>query len=179
MKIPLLCDLAECSISEHISAMKEIFFTLFFSFMPLWLGAFFIVASEGSSYASVLNSIVKNVSNGELLIYCNAIVAPIFFVALEEKKGKETFPSKIFHLSIFILVLIFSAVAFALQRVGFDFNDEFIMIVSLTSLVVSLVILYTSSVLNRGRKDLPNKVMSDQTTSFVDQYRRRREVKND
>ena len=147
--------------------------------MPLWLGVLLIIASKGGNLNKVYTLLNENITNGDLLIYCNAIVAPIFYLALAEIRGKETFPTKMFHILFFVLIMIFSATTYALRLAKFDFNESFISYASYCTLFVSLCILYTSAVLNRGRKDLPNQIMSRQTKSYVEQYGARREAKND
>lgn len=167
MKIPIFCDLADCAYQHHMATLKEMGITFVFSFMPLWLSAALIYFSSGAS--SVYEAILKNISNGELLIYSNSIIAPIFYIALEESEHYKSFPSKISHLLIFIIVMVFAAVCFSLQRIGIKFNSEYIVPFSTTALCVSLFIRYSSATINKWRKT-PSAIISQQTADYVRQY---------
>lgn len=119
--------------------------------------------------ASFYGSVFPNIKNGELLIYCNSIVAPIFYIALEESEHYKTFPSKIAHLLIFFLVMVFAAVCFSLQKLGIKVNSNNIVPFSIIALCVSLFIRYSSATINRSRKN-PASEMSRQQNSYVNQY---------
>lgn len=174
MSIPIFGDLCDCRWEFHWSTIKEMFVTFAFSMLPLWLSAVFIYNSSDAS--SVGNAVVANISNGELLIYCNSIIAPIFYMALEESHYYRTFPSKGTHLFVFVIVMVLSGAYFAFYKIGIKFNSASIVPFSVGILLVSLFIRYSSGTINRSRKD-PAALMSAQTGSFVDQYRDHRRAR--
>lgn len=171
MRIPILHDLTDCAGSFHVATLKEMGVTFVFSFMPLWLSAALIYFSSGAP--SVYDAILKNIGNGELLIYCNSIIAPIFYIALEESEHYKSFPSKISHLLVFIILMLFAAVCFSLQRIGVKFNSEYIVPFSVAALCVSLFIRYSSATLNKWRRS-PASMISQQTAAYVSQYQAHR-----
>lgn len=171
MKIPIFHDLADCPCSFHAATIKEMGITFIFSFMPIWLSAALIYFFTDAS--SVYDSIILNINNGELLIYCNSIIAPIFYIALEESEHYKSFPSKIPHLLIFIIVMLFAAVCFSLQKIGVKFNSNSIVPFSIATLFISLFIRYSSATLNKWRRS-PSAMMSKQTATYVQQYQTHR-----
>ena len=91
-EIPILGDLADTTLEDHIYSLKELIVTLFMSTLPIWGGAFIIIlTSKTSDELNYFNSIELLVSNGELYLYATSLLAPVIYIALKEREeGKNS-----------------------------------------------------------------------------------------
>lgn len=80
--IPILWDVRSASWANWREAFKEVFITLFFSLMPLWLGlisVFILTISDGAS-----NFVAKFASSAELAIVATSLLGPMLYMMFRE-----------------------------------------------------------------------------------------------
>ncbi|HOS46434.1 MAG TPA: hypothetical protein PLQ69_08150 [Paludibacter sp.] len=93
-KIPIFGGLVNCCAEDFAAAIKELLSTLVIALSPIWLGAFFMVSrsDEERNYISI---IIDSVKHGELMIYCTALLAPVFYITSSDKYLHGVFPNKL------------------------------------------------------------------------------------
>jgi len=118
-KLPLLSGLEKCTVEDHSSAVKEIFFTLIFSFSPIYIVIIgdYLFRNDNSAFDFWL-SLKKTILNGELFLYITSLIAPIFYTVLRERESGEKFPSKLSNMFVYIGIVFVAAISFAFQRSG-------------------------------------------------------------
>lgn len=140
-KIPLIAGLADCEARDHKEALHELFFTLLGASLPVLIGAWVIVLT--AQEALFFQSMLDNIHNGELFLYCTSLVAPIIYMATTNKQGDLEFPTKRSHIAIVFILMIFSSITFGLQRAGIILsNKEFMFKTSVIFFAVSVLLLY-------------------------------------
>jgi hypothetical protein len=123
--IPLLGPLADCTLSAHWNALKEMATILILSTVPLWLGSllqFFV--NQGTTWAEYKTALVSTVSGGELFLYCTSLLAPICWLALSDPPGAKKFPSKLSHIVFLLIINLIAAGVFGLQKGGQHLNQR-------------------------------------------------------
>ena len=103
---PLIGGLLYCEWSDHWHAIKEFFTTVFWAFMPIWLGAFVAYVMDMSGKISYLSQLHKALINGEPYIYASSLLAPVFYMALDENKSIRSFYSKLAHMIFVGLIIV-------------------------------------------------------------------------
>jgi DNA adenine methylase len=83
---------------------------------------------------------------GELFMYCTALLAPLFWVALTEPPGDREFPSKVSHMVFIGVINVVAAVCFALMAAGKHLNPIFTVRGSGYMFKASIVLLYLGTV---------------------------------
>jgi hypothetical protein len=80
--IPIISDAASANWPHWREALKEVFVTLFFSLMPLWLGLFIVkiltIADGPSAF------LAKFASNAELAILATSLLGPLLYMMFRE-----------------------------------------------------------------------------------------------
>jgi cytochrome bd-type quinol oxidase subunit 2 len=175
-KLPLLGGLPKCSIEDHKNAFIELFFTLLFSFSPILitiLGDYYFWDDKTSF--SVLDSIVKNIKNGELFLYVSSLMAPIFYTILRDRKSQERFPSGLSNMFFYFLIVLISALSFAYQRAG-NVNQASLFLTSKYVFCFSVLLYYLILVYNNYMIPNPAEEMRDSEQEFSDQVAKHRGV---
>lgn len=149
-KIPIIGGLINCSYEDFSSAAKEISSTLIIATSPIWLGAFFILCrdEETRGYFTIL---IDSLSHGELMIYCMALLAPVFYITSNDKYLRGVFPNKLSSIISAAVILIISSAAYALQRTGYMYNQSKIFTFSVSLFFISLLILFVNKVYNNSK----------------------------
>jgi len=171
--IPIFGDLIDCRISDHSEAFKEFIIGLIFSTMPIWLGTlvnFVIIDAENHGF---LSSLKNTISYGELFIYCNATLAPIFYNAIKDEKGMPNFPGQFWHIFLVILISIICSAFFSLQRTNVNLDTEIIFPSSIGLYLFSLILFYLSMVYKNNRLTGALDVRKTKTNEFVGDFNRR------
>ncbi|TFW18859.1 hypothetical protein [Duganella callida] len=114
--LPLIGGLADCSGKDHVQALKEFFFALAFSTTTFWVTVVIMSVLIDYQKASLLDMILKTVSNGELLIFSVSFAGPILLAAMQDRKGKSPFPGAIWHVYALWVFAVVAAVIFGLLR---------------------------------------------------------------
>jgi hypothetical protein len=159
-KIPIIGGLINCSYEDFSSAAKEITSTLIIATSPIWLGAFFILCrnEETRGYFTIL---IDSLSHGELMIYCMALLAPVFYITSNDKYLRGVFPNKLSSIISAVVILLISSAVYALQRTGYMYNQRRIFTFSVSLFLISLLILFVNKVYNNSK-----------ITTYIDLYQR-------
>jgi RsiW-degrading membrane proteinase PrsW (M82 family) len=145
-RFPLLGPLVTCKFKDHTQAAAEFLCTIILGTMPLWLDGL-IGSVHNTSTTKTYTDIWKEVIvNGELYLYCASFLAPIFYIALTDKKGDKPFPSKLSFLISTTLILIVSASLFSMKRSKDSYNETLFVIISACLFVFSALLLYLATV---------------------------------
>ncbi len=121
-QVPIFGGLGQATASDHQEALKELAVSLLISTCPIWGGslALYIVrvtANETTRYWQCLQSIIQN---GELFIYAASTLAPVIYIVTRDRSTARSFPSKFTFIMAVLLVALFSAIIFSVQRVRSD-----------------------------------------------------------
>ena len=152
-KIPIFGGLFECKEPTHWNeAFWELCFTLLGSTMPLWLGIIILLVigqDKGVDFFKALSEITRN---GELFIYASSTLAPILYIAIEDKPGKSKFPSRNSHVAIYVVIIAISAAIFGLRRANFELTDnDFVLSISRIFFATSIILVYIAMVYRNHR----------------------------
>jgi len=172
--IPLVSGLLECKRRDHWYALQEFFVIIIFSTVPIWVGGFVVYLSSKLSKMTYIESIIINISNGELFLYSAAILAPIFYIALIDYPGTKIFPNRLSHIGSIVIVLVLSSVAFGLQRMGIKLLDSLIFKTSCIFFIITLVFFYIALVYkNRRFPDISEEIKNGEN-KFTENYLKHR-----
>lgn len=173
--IPLLGGLADCDLSDHREALGQTFIVLLFSTAPLWLAALIVYGTGDDLAGSAFLAALKGtVANGELYMYCTALLAPIFWIALVDMPGARAFPSKISHMVLIAIIEIVAALFFGLISAGKHLNDAFKFKTSLYMFELAVLLLYLGTVYHISRIAEATTEFKKQETDFTEKLRERR-----
>lgn len=152
-RIPILCGLIGCTRENHIETSKEVFSNTVIGFMPVWLGGWILYVTDTKSLPepSFITSMLSTVRQGELYMYCTAILAPVFYLALKQERRMKRFPGAHSHILFVVIILVICAVAFGLLRAGVGLNQGFIFKFSVYLFCFSFVLSYLASVYDKSR----------------------------
>lgn len=150
----------DCEGTDHWEALGQTFVLLLFSMAPIWLSSL-IVYGNGKDLAGAAfkAAVYGSVARGELFMYCTALLAPIFWIALVDLPGARAFPSKISHMVLIALIDLVASVFFGLISAGKPPNEVFTFNASVFLFGFSVVLLYLGTVYHVSR-------MAEATTEF-------------
>jgi hypothetical protein len=172
---PLLSGLPDCDWSDHWEAFGQTFVVLLFSTAPIWLTALIAYGSgENLTFATFRSAMHGSVANGELFMYCTALLAPIFWVALVDLPGARAFPSKISHMVLIAVIDLIAAVFFGLSSSGKHLNPIFVFRASSYLFVLSTALLYLGTVYYISRVAEATTEFKRQETDFTVEMREHR-----
>lgn len=159
-EVPLLGPLVDCDFRDHWQSLGQTAVVLVLSTAPIWLAAI-VVFSTGTeiSLAAFKSSLYGTVSRGELFMYCTALLAPMFWIALVDPPRARVFPSKVSHMLLIGIIDIIAAVLFGLGVAGNQLNQHFTFPLSIWMFIVSVILLYLGTVYHNSR-------LPDATTEF-------------
>ena len=99
-------------------------------------------------------------------MYCTALLAPMFWVVLIDPLGSPTFPSKVSHMVLIVVIDLIAALFFGLIVAGSRLNEHFISSLSLTMFIVSIVLLYLGTVYHESQVANAATEFKKQETDF-------------
>jgi len=177
-EVPLLGPLANCSITDHKSALKEFTVILVFATVTFWLSALFLKALKLNDEASYISLLLSTVRSGELFIFSVAFLGPILVTAAEDPKYARQFPGRIWHFLALVFIALIAAGFYALLKIAQTqglhelFNKEFLfdssVIISVTAVSLRyLAIVYRKQTFN------PEKELKQQEGNFADEFEQR------
>lgn len=166
---PLIGGLTYCEWGDHWNAMKEFTTTILWAFMPIWLGAFVAYVMDMTSDPSYLSKLHDALKNGELYIYASSLLAPVFYMALDENKNMRSFYGKLAHMIFVGFIIVISAVLFLMKRLNVIYNEPVVVKVSYSLMCVSAAIYYIAIVYNNNRRN-PSSQMRHDEDEYVAEY---------
>src|ERR1700690_855172 len=159
-KAPLLGGLVDCDGSDHWEALGQTFIVLLFSTVPIWLGSLIVYGSgknlEGAAFRAAIRG---SVANGELFMYCTALLTPMLWVAFVDLPGARAFPGKISQMVLIGVVNGLAAIFFGLISAGRPLNPTFTFQTSAYMFGSSVLLLYVGTVYHVSR-------VAEATTEF-------------
>jgi hypothetical protein len=108
----------------------------------------------------------STISNGELFMYCTALLAPMFWIALDDPPGAGVFPSKKSHMFLIGIINVVATGFFALGIAGKHLNPHVTFKISTYMFYVSLALLYLGTVYHVNRMPDGAEVFKEQEESF-------------
>lgn len=172
-KLPLIGGLVNCSAKDFLEAFEELFLKQFFSLSPIWLWAFVMKITEQGKNKRLADIITDSVSHGELFLYCTSILAPIFYMALSERKTSRTFPNKLSHIVFVVTIISLSSIFFVLNRKGEPFNIQNVFTFSIIFYSVSLLLIYIATVYKNSLLS-PSEEFQKEEKDFVNEFNNHR-----
>ncbi len=133
---------------------------------PMWLGAclLWIKTNEKRDYFDIL---INSIQNGELMIYCTALLAPVFYITISDKHPIRFFPNKLSSVITAIAILMVTAAVYAHQRSGSLYKQELIFNLSVFLFFTSLLILFVTKVYNNSRFSTYMDIAQQEKKLFV------------
>ncbi len=116
-----------------------------------------------SSYTAAVRS---TIADGELFVYCMAILAPVYWMALADPPGARAFPSRRSHVGLVLLMNAVATIFFTLITAHEKVNKEFAFRGSCTLFAFSLVLLYLAMVYHASRLSDPSQEFKKQEDAF-------------
>ena len=166
-QVPLLGGLVDCDGADHWDALGQTFVVLLLSTTPIWLAALIIYGSGTNlDYSAFKLAMRSTVANGELFMYCTALLAPMFWVALVDPPGARVFPSKVSHMVLIAVIDVVAAVFFGLSVAGRKPNDVFTLVASKYMFAFSIFLLYLGTVYHVSRVGNATAEFKRQETDF-------------
>lgn len=113
-RLPIVSRLADCTIKDHLQALKELSFAFAFSTVTFWLGAIIMMPQKLFSEKGYWELLLSTFANGELLIFSVSFIGPIFLATLVDRPaGKTQFPGREWHMAFLIIIALISAALFS------------------------------------------------------------------
>lgn len=170
-KLPLIGGLVNCSGRDFWEALEELFSKLLVSLSPILVWIFYVYLSGQET--SFLNIVISTVRHGELFLYCTSLLAPIFYMALHERRGSRTFPNKLSHMLLVLLIISCSVLFFFLYRKGEPLDPRNVFNMSMVFYLVSVMLIYIATVYKNSTLSPPDEFQR-QENDFSKQYNNHR-----
>lgn len=164
----------EATPTDHWHAFQRVFWDTLFSTITVWLSTILVFLSGSSTlggWPRFWEAFVISVTNGELYICATALLAPVFWVALDEYPGGKLFPNRRSHIGILVVVNVLAGLIFGLDRSHRITNQINTLYVSLVLFGIALVILYISTVSHfLLTSNIPGEFKKDQN-EFLEEFK--------
>jgi hypothetical protein len=172
--VPLLGGLVDCDGADHWEALGQTFVVLLLSTTPIWLAALIIYGSGNNrDYSAFKVAMRSTVANGELFMFCTALLAPILWVALVDLPRVQTFPNKASHMVLLAVTGLLAAALFALTS-SKQLNPVFAIRASTYMFLFSVGLLYLGIAYHVSRVAKAATEFRRQEREFSDEMRRYR-----
>lgn len=168
--------LVDCDGSDHWEAVAQTFVVLLFSTAPIWLAAIIVYGSGDDLALSALKAALHGtVAKGELFMYCTALLAPVFWVALVDLPGARAFPSKTSHMVLIAVIDLVAAAFFGLISAGKHLNQFFTFRLSTCMFGLSVLLLYLATLYHVSRVAEATAEFRRQEKDFTEAVQEHRE----
>lgn len=183
---PILSDVRPASWSDWREALKEVFVTLFFSLMPLWLGIFIVLILTITDGA--FSFVTKFASRAELAIVATSLLGPLLYMMFREEGPTpgdwliRRFPGGLWFIIIILACCIIATVMYAFTYlsetrafydksgapINFIAADTVALLSWVLFIIVVLLILFACTIRN-FIENLAPRMMSGDTEEFVEE----------
>lgn len=144
--------LVDCDGRDHWESLGQTTVITGLSTAPIWLATLMVFAAAAHMDMPALKAaLYGTVAKGELFMYCTALLAPIFWVALVDPPRARVFPSKVSHMFLIAIIDLIAAVFFGELTAGKKVNEQFVIKASAWMFFLSLVLLYLGTVYHTSR----------------------------
>lgn len=159
-----------------MESFKEVFVSMLLSTMPLWLGSlitFSVATQHYKTFSGYFSAFVGSVSDGEMLIYATAAIAPMFYFALATTERPRDFPGRLSHIICGLLIFMVCTALFGVQRSGVKLNPDFVLPASAVLYFFAIVMIYIATTYRNWRDAAETVIRRAETlpqneeTSFV------------
>jgi len=185
-RFPIVTDLRSATWPNWREAFKEIFVTLFFSLMPLWLGLLIVKLLTITGGTSQF--ITKFASSSDLGILSASLLGPMLYMMFREDNDSSGnriipgFPSGLWFIMATVACCIVATVIYSFTYLSaihafFDkggavitfINSETVTQTSWTLFSVVVVLILFASTIRNSMETQPARMMSDDTQNYVSQ----------
>lgn len=173
-KTPLIGGLINCSKEDFSAATKELLSTLFIAMSPIWLGAFFLWCYSVEGELNYITILLNSLRNGELMIYCTSLLAPVFYITSSDKYTIVGFPNKLSSIITAVVILMITTAVYAIQKSGASYNRNILFNLSIFLFCVSLIILFVNKVYNNSKIGTYLDVTQNEEKNFTSQLGQRK-----
>ncbi len=174
---PLFGGLVDCGFKEHWDAASQILVVLILSTTPIWLATLLLYSmGDNGSYAELRAAFHSTIANGELFMYCTALLAPMFWIALDDPPGAGAFPSKRSHMFLIGIIDLIASGFFALGISGRHLNPSITFRLSTYLFYISLTLLYLGTVYHLNRMPDGAEVFRKEEASFSSRVQKHRQA---
>jgi hypothetical protein len=176
-RAPLIGHAFDCDFGEHWETAVEIFVGLLWSMLPILVGTFdAFVKGPAFTWSDFQSAVGSTTAGGELFIYAAAFLAPIFWIIHHVPPGAGPFPSPIAHGILTILITLFAALAFQMQRTGQQLNPSILHGLALLFFWMSVLLIYLATLYHNHRLPaVSREEIKNQEQQFLENYRERHE----
>jgi hypothetical protein len=178
--IPLVGGLVDCGVRDHWDAMSQTLVVLTLSTTPIWLATILLYAmSESAGFNALKSALHSTIANGELFMYSTALLAPMFWIALDDPPGAGAFPSKKSHMFLIGIIDLIASGFFALGISGRHLNPNVTFTLSTYMFYFSLILLYLGTVYHVNRMPNGAEVFKKQEGDFSISVKKHRQGKRE
>ncbi len=170
-RIPLLGMYFNFSAHDYLDAFRELSVTMIFSLAPLWVGTFKLHFFDNMSYYQAMKSLY---SSGQLLCYSAAFLGPVIYAISKDRDMRRRFPNKWWFLIFAVFVTFISPFAFQTNSLNIVIFPDILVSCSEKIFIFSIIVYFSTLVIENWLKDNPSSKMVKDTTQFVDAVNRRR-----
>lgn len=157
----------------YAGALYEFLYLSVWSILPFALGALVLYVTTDSQVKSFYEFGRATYQNGELLVFTISMLAPILYLTLHEPEQAESFPHKLPISTTVAIIVVTSAVLFALLKAQAVKDLSFVTDLSVILTVIALVFRYLALVYHRLRMpQVSERDLRSPQDEFVEQYRR-------
>lgn len=152
--LPLVSGLPECKPYHYVDAVKEVVVNLILSTSPLWLGSlitFGIDIDRPKTFGNYESVLMKSLTDGAMLIYATAAIAPIFYFALTRPRTERDFPSRLSHVVFGLLIFMICTALFGVQQSGVKIDPNFVLPSSIAMYIIAILIIFIATVYRNWR----------------------------
>lgn len=161
----------DCGFEDHVETVKQVVVTLLLATAPFSLGTLILCAILGDNI-DLKSAFWSTVWDGELFMCATSLLAPIFWIALEDPKGARKFPSRQALMILVMVIIAVSCMFFALGIAKSHLKQPFTFHISVWLFAASVIVLYLSTVYHTNR--VSDSALREQEQEFLEQYRRHR-----
>ena len=160
--LPLVSGLPDCKLTHFVESGKEVFVNFLLSTSPLWLGSlitFSVDRQPQKTFGGYMSVLTRSLSDGEMLIYATAAIAPMFYFSLIRAGGTRDFPGRLSHIVSGLLIFMICTTLFGVQRSGAKIDPNFVLPGSLIMYCIAMAIIFVATTY-RNWRDGAEKVIS-------------------
>lgn len=171
--IPLFGPMVDCRARDYWETSGQTFVILLISTAPLWLGGLVVFGVNFQTNITIQAAFTSTIEHGELFMYCTALLAPLFWVALVDIPGGRPFPTKISHMVSMAVVDTIASVFFGLTVAGKQLRQPFAFWLSVSVFLASLTLLFLGTVYHSRRQPDPAEAFKQEEDDFSEAVRER------
>jgi len=174
-RVPIFGGLVDARTNDHFEAFTEIALNVGFSTVPIWFGAFIMLAGKDTK-DTWFTLILDNVRTGELWLYATAMLSPLYYFIFKNYRSAKVFPSGRSFMVIGALILIFASGLFAVQRaeraslIGSFLNHDFVFDLSWKGYLFSVGLVYLAHVYRNFLETGAATLTGTDTQEFVEDF---------